>query len=240
MLKDDDGLRSPNNLHYDDYDTDADDDADDYVTSRKRKVGHTTNQSNDKSPCNRSKLHISLSRPFYIQEHSIQAFVSDLQQYMNKSIVHPLVVRVPVYVHAEDSTMLLVDAEILTNDEKTRSFLTLRVVSSDGDGDGSGSSVNFDVHESSPGIQSIIQIVDKIMEKYGYNIYHKDPKFHISIASWNYNEQLIEKWNTWKRQSEKNVGGIMKNRTMLTFILRGIHCDFGKIQNYWIPFGTDY
>jgi Uncharacterised conserved protein. len=202
----------------------------------------------DTKDCQASQLHISLSRPFYIQNQSIESFVADLQKYIQTNILHPIVVRIPVYVanakEDEGSIIIMstVDTEILTNDEKTRSFLTLPILKEP------PSVVGLDVavQQSTTyvsGMHSIIKLVDKVMEKYGQKVYYQDPKFHISIASWKYNENVIDQWEKRKQidkidwMDDQNTA-TSRRRMMLTFILRGIHCDFGgKAKRYWIPFG---
>jgi hypothetical protein len=215
------------------HDDDDDDDDDDHVDTKKS-----------------SRLHISLSRPFYLQNHSIEPFVADLQKHIQTSIRQPLIVRIPVNVNTEEESVTLstLDTEVLTNDEKTRSFLTVPIYSDNTD-------ITIGLLETeqksavvSNGIHSIVTLVDIVMEKYGQKIYYQDPKFHISIASWKYSDQVIDRWERRKEQDERdnatNVGNdkssssSSSSRMMLTFILRGIHCDFGKVKRYWIPFGT--
>ena len=64
--------------------------------------------------------------------------------------------------------------EILTNDEKTCSFLMTPV------------------HErQSKSIHKmLIKTADSVLTKYGQKKYYDDPKFHISIASWKYEEWI--------------------------------------------------
>jgi hypothetical protein len=70
-------------------------------------------------PHDLSTFHISLSRPFYLTLASIEPFISRLKSFFaleNKSLV----------VAISD------ESEILVNDDKTRSFVTLPVVSGEG------------------------------------------------------------------------------------------------------------
>jgi len=201
----------------------------------------------------RSKLHVSLSRPFYLQNQSIEPFLKDLQNLIQRSILQPLIVRIPVYVNTQDDSLDIMSTvnytEILTNDEQTRSFLTLPILQDDPPPPvvGLGETVQQPTTTAVVGLQSLVKLIDSVMVKYGQKVYYQDPKFHISIASWKFNGQIIEKWERQRTQQrnddddnvEHDTNSTTTTRLMiLTFILRGIHCDFGKVKRYWIPFGT--
>jgi len=113
--------------------------------------------------------------------------------------------------------------EVLTNDEKTRSFLTIPVTNS-----------------SNESVRNLMTIVDYVLSKFGQKRYYSDPKFHISIASWKY-EECIERASVgWEKTScENQVSGQLKStpKDDFIFVVDGIMCDFGTIEKHRILFG---
>jgi len=95
--------------------------------------------------------HISLSKPIVLREPQIKSFVSSLTQKVEGKNFRTISV---AFGHLE----------WFTNDEHTRSFLTLSV--------SIGKSL----------ICEMISSVDKVLKEFGLPIYYKDPKPHISIG----------------------------------------------------------
>jgi hypothetical protein len=189
-------------------------------------------RENENSPY--QALHISLCRPFYLQKQSVPSFLSDLRKRIQISILETtMYVRVRVFTkmirhtgkfshQGQQQKLEVLDMEILSNDEKTRSFLTVPVTSTSG----------------SFGIPSIISMIDSIMKKYGHQEYYEDPKFHFSIASWKYNEAVIERWRDLQ-EYDVDYNSVDKE-DVIFFPLKGLHCDFGTVEKHYIPFGQAY
>lgn len=187
-------------------------------------------------------LHISLSRQFYLQKQSIHPFLSDLKQRIQIGIPQAIYVRVSTKNcngtcrGAHQQSQRIMDMEILSNDEKTRSFLTVPVTTCGSE------------------ISSVVALVDSTMKKYGQKEYYEDPKFHISIASWKYSKALVERWQRLRGAVFESRSGndldhdskpilnanedtAVPGEDVLLFALRGIYCDFGTVENHYIPFG---
>lgn len=99
-------------------------------------------------------LHISLSRPFYLQQQSISTFVEHVRRVLAPHSPTPI-------------TFDLSNPEILVNDEKTRTFLTIPAAQ---------------ISQDAP-IVRMIRSVDTVMKRFGQRHYYKEAKIHTSIAS---------------------------------------------------------
>lgn len=151
-------------------------------------------------------LHISLSKPFYLQKQSISSFLKDLKQ------------RVQCF-HRTLILYLMKKTEILTNEDRTRSFLTVPVVSS--------------LSTNGNAIQHLVALVDEVLEKYGASKYYSYAKFHVSIASWAYDSWIVDNCQEYLVKEE----GPETKYEVLDFnlIVRGIHCDIGTAEKHYIP-----
>ena len=198
-------------------------------------------------------LHLSLSRPFYLQKQSIQPFLKDLKRRIQISVPSQFIcVRVPIreigmkrghsklhphsrkglsislkqqhqQQHQRERRERMMDATILSNDDKTRSFLTVPVTVS-------GVDPCF-----------IVSLIDSTMKKYGQRVYYENPQFHLSIASWKYNDAVLEQWERLRvLDCHKEVCDCDGEEVpeQLLFPVHGICCDFGTIEKYNIPFGA--
>jgi hypothetical protein len=111
---------------------------------------------------NGTKLHISLSKLFFLQQHSIPSFEGAFRKQVETfklTVQHMLPLRVSfplTYSHAQ----------VLCNDEKTRSFLTLPVVA--------GERILIDL---------IQKAVDPALIQFRQMPYYDSPIVHMSIAS---------------------------------------------------------
>jgi len=81
------------------------------------------------------------------------------------------------------------------------------------------------------------------MVKYGHDTYYQDPRYHISIASWHYCEEILEKWQDHCQQCNRSMisGGeegvsACTPDSLLTIAVRGMHCNFGTIEKHYIAF----
>uniref|UniRef100_A0AAV1VLB8 U6 snRNA phosphodiesterase n=1 Tax=Peronospora matthiolae TaxID=2874970 RepID=A0AAV1VLB8_9STRA len=95
-------------------------------------------------------LHLSLSRPFVLTYDQINAFVDSLRAALK---------------WRQRFSITLRRSHVLLNDDRTRSFLALRVV------------------EGESGIVNLLQRVDQCVARFGQPVYYQDPIPHISIAS---------------------------------------------------------
>ena len=192
-------------------------------------------------------LHMSLSRPFYLQEQSMPSFLADLKKILAVKVPNPISVRIPITFTNNNisftaldmvtSSAIIHNAEILSNEEKTRSFLTIPLHTVE--------MVSSRSQTGTPnvGIPYIVSIIDSIMVKYGHDAYYQDPRYHISIASWHYCEEILEKWQDHCQQCNRSMisGGeegvsACTPDSLLTIAVRGMHCDFGTIEKHYIAF----
>ncbi|CAI5712832.1 unnamed protein product [Hyaloperonospora brassicae] len=97
-----------------------------------------------------SALHVSLSRPFVLTYDQIRDFVDSLRAALK---------------WRQRFCITLRRSLVLLNDDKTRSFLALRVV------EGSGEVVQ------------LLRCVDQCLARFGQPVYYQDPIPHVSIAS---------------------------------------------------------
>jgi len=148
-------------------------------------------------------LHISLSKPFYLQKQSISSFLKDLKQ------------RVQCFRRTL-KLYLVKKTQILTNEDRTRSFLTVPVVPS--------------LSTNGNAIQHLVALFDEVLEKYGASKYYSYAKFHVSIASWTYDSWIVE--NCQEYLSEEQQPEVLD----FNLIVRGIHCDIGTVEKHYIPF----
>jgi len=157
-------------------------------------------------------LHISISRQFYLQKHSLEAFLEELKERIRIQQRHPINISISAK-----------HCEVLTNDEKTRSFLTIPVTNS-----------------SNESVRNLMTIVDCVLSKFGQRRYYSDPKFRIRIASWKYEECIERATVGWeKTPCENQARGQLRStpKDNFIFVVDGILCDFGTIEKHRILFG---
>ncbi|XP_072014404.1 U6 snRNA phosphodiesterase 1-like [Amphiura filiformis] len=94
-------------------------------------------------------LHISISRTVTLQFHWIEPFAQSLKDALI----------VPAFSYEFE------DVEFYSNDEKTRSFIGLRVS-----------------RHASDQFKCAVQCVDKCLQDFSLPIYYKNPSFHVSFA----------------------------------------------------------
>ena len=145
-----------------------------------------------------SPLHISLSRPFYLQQQSISSFVEHVRKVLAPHSPIPV-------------TFDLSNAEILVNDEKTRSFLTIPAAQ---------------ISQYAP-IVRMIRSIDMVMKRFGQSEYYEEAKIHTSIAS--VSGDVRDLLTGTLQRGELDVGGdnratFMLDRVMLTLGTTKEHC----------------
>ncbi|GAA5803598.1 hypothetical protein HPULCUR_009081 [Helicostylum pulchrum] len=137
-------------------------------TGKKRTVPHTTNSwatyvyfqvdfTDEKerlaSYCERlepiPEQHISVSRTVYLRQHQLESFVSSIRTAVQRT---------------KPFDISFAQTACLTNDENTRSFLTLEI--------GNGYNQLFDCMKE----------VDKVMQEYKQPTFYDPPRFHTSIG----------------------------------------------------------
>jgi len=122
------------------------------------------------SSCN---LHVSVAKPFYLQQHNIDSFISDLTQHVQawqEMQPGPLILSFPIQ-HSTASY------SVLFNDEQTRAFLTLSTIEE--------SSIQL--------IPWIRTVIDPVMTKYGFPTYRFDGKTRNSENSMIEDPTLVDR-----------------------------------------------
>lgn len=176
-------------------------------------------------------LHISLTKSFFLQKQSIESFLQEVRTFMASTVHTPFCIQIPITSQVQkngEKKSYICDLEILSNDEQTRSFLTIPL-------EGTFTDLS--------NIKSIVDMMNKVMIKYGLEPYYKDPKFHISISSWNYCKAIIDKWNNRRPQSRGSAfyasdedSDLNTIEETLTIRVAGINCDFGTVEKHFISF----
>lgn len=161
-------------------------------------------------------LHISLSRPFYLQYPSLSSFQSDLTNRLKSIRNFTLDFCIPS-LEPEPSTRSCA-VEVLVNDEQTRSFLVLRPL-------------------RSFSMTGLIHVINDLLDRYDQKPYHEECKVHVSIASM--------RGNVWRCLSEEQrelYGGrsgkyVNKNEVVekksgicVSFRVDNVCCDFGNMK----------
>ncbi|KAI7898175.1 U6 snRNA phosphodiesterase Usb1 [Cokeromyces recurvatus] len=106
----------------------------------------------------KEEFHISLSRPIYFRKYQLDSFTSDIRNAV-KDI--------------ESFNISFAQLACLTNEEKTRSFLTLEI----------GNGYNELLH--------CMKSIDTILTQYRKPVFYNPPRFHTSIA-WSLSEKVIQ------------------------------------------------
>jgi len=186
--------------------------------------------------------HISLSRQFYLQRHSIESFIHELKRHA--CIFQPFTLSF--------SSSSFPQSKILVNDEKTRSFLTLQATSN---------TTNSN-HNDNPTINRLIRSIDQVLNKYGCPSYYEDPSIHVSIASCKgdivsslSSSSSLSSFSTFgKKKQEEFTNNIRSNQIKddnslesrrgnensnpISFMVYRIQCDFGSTKKYTIPLSS--
>ena len=149
-------------------------------------------------------LHISLSRHFYLQHQSIQPFIRDLKSHLAS---------IPLLNVSTSSTA----TNILTNDDCTRSFLSLELA-------------RKEHGKAYSQICRLIRVVDVVLEKYGCKSYYQNPSIHVSVASWRYNKALIDTVG-----SQCGSHSLDDDNSGCVFRISSVQCDFGANERHMIP-----
>jgi uncharacterized membrane protein YgcG len=96
--------------------------------------------------------HVSLSRLFFLQHSALQSFEHSLTS--------------EISFQCRKCTVIFNNSpSILTNDEHTRSFLTLHAVAGHGE------------------VKKYIEVIDEVLQRYKQPKYYSEPIIHLSIAS---------------------------------------------------------
>ncbi|KAI7849825.1 U6 snRNA phosphodiesterase Usb1 [Circinella umbellata] len=108
-----------------------------------------------------NKLHISLSKCIFLKEHQLDMFIQKVRDQVTQDARHSF-------------QLAFAQVSILTNDEKTRSFLTTEV----------GMGYNE--------LSNLLKSVDFVMENLHFPLFYKPARFHASIA-WSLSETPLKK-----------------------------------------------
>lgn len=154
------------------------------------------------------RLHLSLSKFFSLQLAFIDSFVDKLAERIIKS---------------ERATRLFVDrrkAQILVNDDKTRSFLIWKV-------------------QANGSLLRIVKHVDSVLADYDKPLYYDPPIFHISICSFAGNLQDLDltridpdDGHSHSSSSEESNGDEEEPSFL---VVDKLVCRFGTTKSYTIP-----
>lgn len=162
-------------------------------------------------------LHISLSRPFTLQQHSLSSFTSELTTRLQFLPAFTIAFPLSPLESSNDHPSISPYLDLLVNDERTRSFLVLPAHSS-----------------SCAPIHHLIHAVNDILRKYGQMQYHECPKVHVSVASMQGDVRSL--WNqNVVRGSEDGSEEVVTHETFVSFHVECVHCQFGSTKNIVVP-----
>ncbi|KAI9243438.1 U6 snRNA phosphodiesterase Usb1 [Phascolomyces articulosus] len=105
-----------------------------------------------------NNLHVSLSRCIFLKEHQLEMFAQTIRDHVTQDA---------------SFNISFAQVSILTNDEKTRSFITTEI----------GEGYNE--------LLGLLKSVDTVMEKLRLPVFYKPARFHASVA-WSLSESLLE------------------------------------------------
>ncbi|KAI8100048.1 uncharacterized protein BX664DRAFT_322741 [Halteromyces radiatus] len=107
---------------------------------------------------NDNSFHLSLTKCLYLKEHQLDGFADMIQKRLGDT---------------SRFTISFAQLSLLTNEENTRSFLTIEV----------GSGYNE--------LMKQLKLVDQVVKHYGQPIFYEPPRFHASIA-WSLKKDPLE------------------------------------------------
>lgn len=123
------------------------------------------------------KVHISLSRVFYLQYHLLATFEADIR--LRLGLEHSFV----AHIHASASNNNTCSPRVLVNDERTRTFLALSVQQPHATKSSCSTTCVPGSSPSHGGVVRLIRAVDSVLEKYGLPTYYDNPIVHVSVGS---------------------------------------------------------
>ncbi|XP_048576515.1 U6 snRNA phosphodiesterase 1 [Nematostella vectensis] len=151
-------------------------------------------------PCN--ELHLSLSRTVPIRHYWINSIVDQLKS---------------AFALKHSFHCILGSPEFYTNDDKTRSFIGLKILSG---------------HKK---LSSLVCNVDEVLEEFALPTFYQDPSFHVSIA-WclgDIHEHLMEKHIKQIQDAFDSLVMEMSAADCLAFTPNQVHCRIGnKLFNF--------
>jgi len=224
---------------------DDDDDDDDDSSASDESANETKTDNADNPPKQKFGLigmHISLSKPFFLQHQNIESFISNLTKRFEKCFDPFHVMFEPNAVNDPDdsntaSSSPSCQIQVLVNPRGTRSFLTLPMNTN-----------------STEKIIDLIHATDDVMKEYNMPTFYPQPKIHVSVASavGNLNELYGENSDT-TAAADANVEMKEEDTTTTTkpsahpistpkpppimFHVKSIQCDFGQSEKkFTIPF----
>jgi 2'-5' RNA ligase len=122
----------------------VDDDAEDVILKLQRKITRTC--TIELHSCD--DYHISLSRTLILRHHQIQSFAESIER----------------NVHVKRFSIDLLEFEVYVNDERTRTFLGLKVS-----------------EVASTGLCQLVKAIDETLVDFNQPVYYKNPSFHLSL-----------------------------------------------------------
>jgi len=237
-------------------DDDDDDDDDSSISSSDEQTDETKTSDPPKQKIGLIGMHISLSKPFFLQHQNIDSFIENLTKRFEKCfdpfnvMFEPNAFQQPTQNDKDDTntassspaTTPSCQIQVLVNPRGTRSFLTLPMNSN-----------------SAEGIKKLINATDDVMKEYNMPTFYPEPKIHVSIASasCNLNELYGENSDTapaaaaatantdtsaeMKEEdtstATKAISAPPQKADPIMFHVKSVQCDFGKSdKKFTIPF----
>ena len=151
-------------------------------------------------------LHISIARPFYLQQQSISSFVEQVRKVLVP--YSPMAIALDVN-----------NPEILVNGERTRSFLTIPAAQNSlGDAP----------------IVRMIRAIDPVMKRFGHSPYYEEAKAHTSIASVSGDVRGLLAGTPYCGDRVDCSSGVSKPTQNITFMVDRIMLIFGATNEHCI------
>ncbi|KAF9331652.1 poly(U)-specific 3'-to-5' RNA exonuclease [Podila minutissima] len=135
-----------------------------------------------KSAEDATELHISLTRPIYLQALHIGRFVADVRE---------------AFKGKKRFNVSFAGLQAFSNDDKTRSFLSLRI--------GSGHSE----------LERLLADMDEIVERYAQPKFYEEPEFHASFAWAVGGDSLTKEVADSVEEAEEELGNDLRQCSVL-------------------------
>ncbi|XP_013401816.1 U6 snRNA phosphodiesterase isoform X2 [Lingula anatina] len=146
-------------------------------------------------------FHVSLSRTVVLRHHWIDSFVTTLRDKLHCAV---------------SFTCQFGELEVYTNDEKTRSFLGLKVQH------------GFKI------LCSLVENVDNTLEEFHLQKYYKNPSFHMSVL-WALGDITQEVTPKIRASLDKILSSYMEDCPhIFTVQVRQVHCQTGN-KKFTVP-----
>lgn len=192
-------------------------------------------ESSNEDTDDTDSLHISLSRPFYLQGHNKQSFLQALRRELHVFALSLL------SSSSNNNTSLCIDwcrGQWLVNDTKTRSFWVYPVTStSTSNTTRSTTTKQSSSSSSSFWLQDLVtKHMNVVLQRFGQPLYDYEPlQFHVSVASIPTDIYALQRHNQPNKPMAYSTTTAKPNQTLFrpkAWRVTQLHATFGTIETH--------